>query len=134
MTDLGTFTVAGWPARHGENVVLDLPVAFLHGGLPQRSLMATVSPDCPNSETIKAPVGLDLNHALLRLLAHPNIASKAAVIRLYDHEVQGGTAVKPLIGARDDGPSDACAPKPAGTRGARGVALSVGINAALRRA
>jgi phosphoribosylformylglycinamidine synthase len=29
------------------------------------------------------------------------------VIRRYDHEVQGGTAVKPLVGVHDHGPSDA---------------------------
>ncbi|WP_374687074.1 phosphoribosylformylglycinamidine synthase subunit PurQ, partial [Promineifilum sp.] len=34
-----------------------------------------------------------------RLLAHPNIRSKADIVRRYDHEVQGGTAVKPLDGA-----------------------------------
>jgi hypothetical protein len=32
------------------------------------------------------------------LLAHPNIASKHWIIRQYDHEVQGGTVVKPLVG------------------------------------
>ena len=60
-----------------------------------------------------------MKQRLLELLAHPNIASKAAVIRLYDHEVQGGTVVKPLTGAHDDGPSDACVLKPIGTRGRR---------------
>jgi phosphoribosylformylglycinamidine (FGAM) synthase-like amidotransferase family enzyme len=29
------------------------------------------------------------------------------VVRLYDHEVQGGTAVKPLVGIANHGPSDA---------------------------
>lgn len=65
---------------------------------------------------------------LLQLLAHPNIASKADVIRIYDHEVQGGTVVKPLTGALNDGPSDACVIKPIGTRGTRGIVLSCGIN------
>ena len=45
---------------------------------------------------------------LLALLGHPNIASKATVIRTYDHEVQGGTVIKPLTGLLDDGPSDGC--------------------------
>jgi phosphoribosylformylglycinamidine synthase subunit PurSL len=65
------------------------------------------------------------------LLAGPNIASKEDVIRIYDHEVQGGTVVKPLTGAQDDGPSDACVLKPLGTRGVRGIVLSCGINPAL---
>ena len=50
--------------------------------------------------------GAHLHTHLLALLAHPNIASKADVIRIYDHEVQGGTVVKPLTGAMNDGPSD----------------------------
>lgn len=64
----------------------------------------------------------------MQLLASPNIASKSAVIRIYDHEVQGGTVVKPLTGIHDDGPSDACVLKPIGTRGTRGIVLSNGIN------
>src|SRR5205823_6432862 len=71
---------------------------------------------------------LDPAAHLLALLSSPNIASKADVIRVYDHEVQGGTVVKPLTGARDDGPSDAVVLKPLGTRGTRGIVLACGIN------
>lgn len=35
---------------------------------------------------------------LMRIISHPNIASKDWVIRQYDHEVRGATAVKPLQG------------------------------------
>ncbi|MER3468353.1 MAG: phosphoribosylformylglycinamidine synthase subunit PurL, partial [Thermoflexus sp.] len=34
------------------------------------------------------------------------IASREEILRRYDHEVQGATAVKPLVGAADHGPSD----------------------------
>jgi phosphoribosylformylglycinamidine synthase II len=114
LTDIGTFTDSGrLVVRHGGLVVLDLANSFLHHGLPRRSLVAQRSPSLagPSSETISIPA-LDYNGCLLTLLAHPNIASKADVIRLYDHEVQGGTAVKPLAGAQNDGPSDACVLKP----------------------
>ena len=57
-----------------------------------------------------------------------NIASKASVIRIYDHEVQGGTVVKPLTGVEADAPSDAVVIKPIGTRGKKGIVLSNGIN------
>ena len=50
--------------------------------------------------------------ALLKLLAHPNIASKRWIIRQYDHEVQGGSVVKPLVGVEMDGPSDAAVVRP----------------------
>ena len=41
---------------------------------------------------------------LHELLAMPSIASKHWIIRQYDHEVQGGTVIKPLVGKKQDGP------------------------------
>ena len=64
----------------------------------------------------------------LDLLSHPNIASKENVIRIYDHEVQGGTLVKPLTGIYNDGPSDACVSDPLGVQGRTAIVLSAGIN------
>ena len=40
----------------------------------------------------------DLNNILKKILSNPNIASKEWVIRQYDHEVRGGTVIKPLQG------------------------------------
>jgi phosphoribosylformylglycinamidine synthase len=75
---------------------------------------------------------------LIRLLASPNIASKEAVIRRYDHEVQGGTVVKPLTGSNNDGPSDAAVIRPLDVllgrddpgleTSHRGLAIGCGIN------
>jgi phosphoribosylformylglycinamidine synthase II len=130
LTDLGAFTGSGrLKADYGQQTVLDLPNAFLHAGRPQRVLTASGAGDGHSAWAAPATPELDFNLVLLKLLAHPNIASKGAVIRLYDHEVQGGTVVKPLTGVLDDGPSDACVLKPVGTRGARGLVLSNGINA-----
>ena len=53
----------------------------------------------------------DLTETLLQLLAAPNIASKEAVIRTYDHEVKGNTLLKPLQGDYA-GPNDAAVLKP----------------------
>jgi phosphoribosylformylglycinamidine synthase len=41
-----------------------------------------------------------------------NICSKESIVRRYDHEVQGGSVVKPFTGAADDGPSDAAVVRP----------------------
>ncbi|MBU0575298.1 MAG: phosphoribosylformylglycinamidine synthase, partial [Proteobacteria bacterium] len=41
-----------------------------------------------------------------------NICSKESVVRQYDHEVQGGSIVKPLTGVVNDGPSDAAVIRP----------------------
>ncbi len=129
VTDLGAFADSGrLVVRVGEQSVLDLPNDFLHGGRPQRKLTARIEP-APAPSLAAMPADLDGNATLLKLLAHPNIASKAAVIRLYDHEIQGGTVVKPLTGANNDGPSDACVLKPIGTGGTRGLVLANGVNA-----
>ena len=78
--------------------MLDLANEFLHDGMPQRELRATL----PQRTEAPAVLGRRSRRTspqtLLALLAHPNIATKADVIRIYDHEVQGGTVVKPLTG------------------------------------
>ena len=51
------------------------------------------------------------------------------MIRRYDHEVRGGTLVRPLTGPQMDGPSDAAVLKPLGTwQHNKAFALSVAIN------
>src|SRR5207253_4327483 len=56
-----------------------------------------------------------------------NVCSKEWIIRQYDHEVQGGSVVKPLVGARNDGPSDAAVLMPV-LGSWRGLAVGCGIN------
>jgi phosphoribosylformylglycinamidine synthase len=73
-----------------------------------------------------AGVGPLLGDTLRTLLAHPNLASKAWIIRQYDHEVQGGSVVKPLVGVGEGGPSDAAVVHPVpGTR--RALAIANGL-------
>jgi len=67
------------------------------------------------------------NQELLRILGCYNVASKEWVIRQYDHEVQGGSVVKPLTGLANDGPSDAAVIKPKFDSD-KGLALSCGMN------
>lgn len=117
--------------RYKGEILLDLKNNFLHEGIPQRQLTALLpTGDNDPTENAHGKPGWqgDANQALLNLLSHPNIASKAAVIRIYDHEVQGGTVVKPLTGIANDGPADACVLKPIGTQGQKGIVLSNGIN------
>jgi len=68
----------------------------------------------------------DLTEALMRILSSPNVASKEAVIRTYDHEVKGNTVLKPMCG-KQDGPSDAAVVKPLDNSW-RGLAISCGMN------
>ena len=55
------------------------------------------------------------------------VASKEWVIRRYDHEVQGGSVIKPLTGVKDDGPSDAAVVNPV-LGSWKGLAIANGIN------
>ena len=133
LTVIGTFTGNRRLAlRYGERLVGSMDMAFLHDGIPRRRLRAVWEPvTAPPPPTFE---GADIRPLLLRLLASPDIASKEGVVHRYDHEVQGGTVVKPLTGACNDGPSDAAVLRPLdpqmahGQAGTRGVALGCGIN------
>jgi phosphoribosylformylglycinamidine synthase II len=131
-TDIGEFCHTGrLVVRNYETTVLDLDNHFVHEGLPQRRLQAVLpTPQFPAGRRGKLdlPASFNYNETLLALLAHPNIASKEQVIRLYDHEVQGGTVIKPLTGVMNDGPSDACLIRPRETRASQAVVISAGIN------
>ncbi len=105
---LGRFTDDGvLRVRFQGEVAGELDMKFLHEGRPRIARRAR------RPEAVRA-VDVDLEGAALdgvfrALLAHPNIASKEAVIRQYDHEVQGRMQIRPLQGARWDGPGDGAA-------------------------
>lgn len=124
-TVLGTFTDTGlFHARYeGETVAL-LEMEFLHDGLPEMHLHARWEP--PHFEEPDFACPDDLTHSLLRLLGRYNICSKEWVIRQYDHEVQGTSVVKPLVGARNDGPGDAAVLRPL-PESTEGVIVANGI-------
>ncbi|GAB4506815.1 MAG: phosphoribosylformylglycinamidine synthase subunit PurL [Anaerolineales bacterium] len=130
LTDIGEITGKHrLIVRYNGNPVVDMDNEFLHEGIPQRQLSAVISNQLPVEEIAnrKSPI-VNPKETLLSLLSHPNIASKSSVIRIYDHEIQGGTVVKPLTGVKADAPSDATVLKPFGTKGLKGIVLSNGIN------
>ncbi|GAB4546899.1 MAG: phosphoribosylformylglycinamidine synthase subunit PurL [Anaerolineales bacterium] len=130
LTDMGFFTGEHrLIVRYDGNIVLNLDNEFLHEGIPQRQLKAEIREQrIENSGLVPELTPELISNHLISLLSHPNIASKSSVIRLYDHEIQGGTVVKPLTGIQADAPSDAAVIKPMGTRGMKGIVLSNGIN------
>ena len=109
---------------HGEQVA-DIDMHFLHDGVPRLKRAAVFVP--PKEKDVELKPAKDVTGLLTRLLGRPNIASKEWVIRQYDHEVQAGSIVKPLVGVAHDGPSDAAvvAPRPGENRG---VAVACGLN------
>jgi len=70
---------------------------------------------------------LDYKKILLDILSSPNVASKHWFFRQCDHEVQGGSVIKPLVGAMNDGPSDAAVIRPR-LDSRRGLVISCGMN------
>ncbi|MCJ7433746.1 MAG: phosphoribosylformylglycinamidine synthase subunit PurL, partial [Anaerolineales bacterium] len=128
LTDIGEFTgTHRLVVRYAGKAMLDLDNEFLHDGIPQRQLKAVISDQLLVSSD-EVAVHVDLKDTLIKLLSHPNIASKSSVIRIYDHEIQGGTVVKPLTGVEADAPSDASVIHPLGAKGLAGIALANGIN------
>ena len=70
---------------------------------------------------------VDCNDTLRKILASYNVCSKEWIIRQYDHEVQGGSVLKPLVGVREDGPGDAAVVTPV-LGSWQGLAVGCGIN------
>jgi len=105
--------------------ILDLDMEFLHEGLPRPTKEAvyekveTPSPAPPQRD--------NYNQTLLDILASPNVASKEWIIRQYDHEVQGGSVIKPLVGVTEDGPGDAAVIRPV-LDSNKAVVISCGLN------
>ncbi|MHB8091425.1 MAG: phosphoribosylformylglycinamidine synthase subunit PurS [Syntrophales bacterium] len=110
-TPLGRYTDSGWfHVRYGEKTVALLELPFLHDGLPQMNLRASwKAPQHPEPDF---PLPENLGAELRKMLSRLNICSKESVVRQYDHEVQGGSVVKPLTGVCNDGPSDAAIIRP----------------------
>ena len=127
-TVLGTFTdTRRLRVFYRGEVVGDLDMDFLHNGLPRHTKKAVWDPPQHPEPTLEQIDSTQLTEDLCRILASPNVASKEWVIRQYDHEVQGGLVLKPLVGRENDGPGDACITTPVlGSR--KGVVVANGIN------
>lgn len=125
-TALGTFTDSGvFSIRYGSKPVAALPMQFMHKGLPQMQLKAVwEEKDIP--VTAEIPQVADHAELILSMLGRLNICSKEYIIRQYDHEVRGGSVVKPLVGLKQDGPADAAVLRPVLTD-EKGIVLSHGI-------
>ena len=115
--------------KYAGQSVADLDMHFLHDGRPPVVREATyTSPQEQSLAPVTQPASQqDHNATLLKILGSLNVASKEWVIRQYDHEVQGGSVVKPLTGVCNDGPSDAAVIRPV-LSSRRGIVVGCGIN------
>jgi phosphoribosylformylglycinamidine synthase len=125
-TMLGRFTdTKRLVLKYHDRQVADLSMAFLHDGRPPVVREATYTP--PALGKLRLPRKERFDDDLKRILGSLNVCSKEWVIRQYDHEVQSGSAVKPLVGVHSDGPSDAAIVRP-DLRSQRGVVIACGMN------
>ena len=140
---IGTFTNSHHlVVTYQGTIVANLEMQFLHDGRPEKTLEALwVGADLSCPSPIYRPSGksptsphqfVKPHHwapTLLTLLSHPSIASKEEVIRRYDHEVQGGTVLKPLVGRAGNGPGDAAVLLPILDEPSKaGIVLANGVN------
>ncbi|UCE50037.1 MAG: phosphoribosylformylglycinamidine synthase subunit PurL [Phycisphaerales bacterium] len=111
--------------RYNGQKVGELDMEFLHNGVPKYSREAVWQSSKLSEPSIAEKD--NYNDELLQILGSYNVASKEWVIRQYDHEVQGGSVVKPLTGVKNDGPSDAAVIQPK-LNSDKGLAISCGMN------
>ncbi|MFL5329857.1 MAG: phosphoribosylformylglycinamidine synthase subunit PurL [Gemmataceae bacterium] len=105
----------------------NLSMHFLHDSRPKVVKTAAFPIRDFRPATSSPPKSLAPTDALKAILASPSVRSKQEIIRQYDHEVQGGSVLKPLVGVHEDGPGDAAVITPvAGST--RGIAIACGIN------
>jgi len=128
-TVIGRYTESGhvhlkYRGKTCAYVALD----FFASDFPQWEFEAEWTP--PELRGLTEPVlsePRDHNACLLTMLARPNIASKEWIQRQYDHEVQGGSVIKPMVGVMRDVPSDAAVVRPVLTS-RRGLAITQALN------
>jgi phosphoribosylformylglycinamidine synthase len=124
--NLGVFEPTGrLKLLYQGNPVADVSMHFLHDGRPNQVRHAVHSQSPPVATgglAVASP-----QETLLKILSSYSVCSKEWVIRQYDHEVQSGSAVKPLVGVANDGPSDAAVVMPVLGR-FTALAIGNGIN------
>lgn len=131
-TIIGEFTdTKNLVLKYNGTEVAQLSMEFLHDGRPPVVRDAVYQPptEQPLARGTTNPAGspTTVGETLHALLGALNVCSKEWVIRQYDHEVQAGSVVKPLVGIMNDGPSDAAVVRPRLTS-SRGLVISCGMN------
>ena len=97
-TVIGEFTKSGKCIVESRGkTVLDIPLAFLHDGVPLTRL--TVAKPKMQVDVPKLKLSKDYSGALLAMLGRLNLSSNEFLSRQFDHEVQSGSVIKPVQGA-----------------------------------
>jgi phosphoribosylformylglycinamidine synthase len=108
--------------------VCDLDMKFLHNGLPQREMIGTTA--VKNIKNKQPKPQTDLVNVWQKIMSHGNVASKESIVRMYDHNVQGTSALHPFSGVHYDGPNDGAIVRPILEK-PYGAVISHGLNPAM---
>lgn len=124
-TVIGRYTDSGrLHIKYNQKTCAYIDMDLLSGGFPQWEFDAQWQ--SPQMRGLFEPVlkePRNYEDLLSDLLSRPNICSKEWICRQYDHEVQGGSVIKPLIGSDRDMNSDAIVIRPV-LGSERGLAFS----------
>jgi phosphoribosylformylglycinamidine synthase len=123
-TDLGVLQVS-----YQGQICAHMDLALLKEDFPPWEFEAEW---LPPEQRLREPVlGEIEDHQalLLAMLDRPNLSSREWITRQYDHEVQGASVVKPLVGRDVQVPADAVVMRPR-LDADKGLALSLALNPA----
>ncbi|MBI9102373.1 MAG: hypothetical protein JEY99_08170 [Spirochaetales bacterium] len=124
-TVIGEFTDSGLiELFYKGEIAAEMELEFIHDGLPVMALNANWQP--PARPETPAESEFTSGEMLKKLLSEFNIASKEALVRQYDHEVQIQSVQKPFVGAKSDAPSDGAVLRPV-ANSSKGVTITHGI-------
>jgi len=128
-TVLGEFTDSGkFQVFYKGKPVTFMDMKFVHEGVPQMDLEAEwISPQERGLEEPQISPIKDKGKFLKQMLAQPNIASKEYIVRQFDHEVQGTSVIKHLVGKDSDVYSDGVVVRP-DLESKEAIAVTAGIN------
>lgn len=119
--------------NYGQQNVAELDYEFLKNGLPQRVMTAHWERPLVGEKKPPRPTSaIEWYWRVHDVLTHGNVASKEAIVRQYDHGVQGGNVVPPFGGTTQQGPNDALVVRPLLDK-PYGVVQSHGMNPILNR-
>ncbi len=122
-TVMGKFGGGRLILRYNGEVVGDLDPDFLFNRVPIPEKRLKIKKYNREPSSFNMPSNLEV--PLLRLLSSKNIGSRRWITRQYDHEVQGGSVLKPFAG--DGSPSDGAVIRPI-LSSRKAVVLGFGIN------
>jgi phosphoribosylformylglycinamidine synthase len=113
-TVIGTYNDTGkLKITYNSEICAYVDMDLLTSGFPQWEFEAEWIP--PALRGLHEPVlaePRDYETLLMDLISRPNICSKEWITRQYDHEVQGSSVIKPLVGKERDVNSDAAVLRP----------------------